>query len=31
MANRYATARAFEAELVTPDQTFAGLPGVTVI
>jgi len=27
----YATARAFEAELVTSDQAFQGLPGVTVI
>jgi toxin FitB len=27
----YATARAFEAELVTSDQAFQGLPGATVI
>ena len=27
----YTTARAFEAELVTSDQAFAGLSGVTVI
>lgn len=27
----YATARTFEAELVTSDQAFQGLPGVTLI